>query len=168
MKKIKFGLTALLVAVYFFSATAQDQRASPAMTATGTSNGATITVNYGSPAVKGRKIWGGLEAYDKVWRTGANEATTIQFSKDVNIEGKTIKKGKYALFTIPREGDWTVIINAVPNQWGAYKYDESKNVHTFDVTPEKNAMTERMTFDVSNKGVVSMSWEKLKVSFKVK
>ncbi|MEM6697247.1 MAG: DUF2911 domain-containing protein, partial [Bacteroidota bacterium] len=82
--------------------------ASPRKEMTATIGEAEVTINYGSPSVRGRTIWGDLEPYDEVWRTGANKATTISFSKDVKVQGKDLAAGTYALFTIPREGDWTV------------------------------------------------------------
>ncbi len=147
---------------------AQEKRASPPATAKGKVSGKEITINYSSPSVKGRVIWGDLVPYDKIWRTGANEATTIAFSDDVKIDGKEIKAGKYALFTVPGKDKWQVILNSVPDQWGAYNYDKSKDVHAFTVTPKKAPMTESLTFEVNDKGVVSMKWEKLKIEFAVK
>src|SRR5688572_3927170 len=81
-----------------------------------------VEIHYGSPAVKGRPVWGSLVPYDKIWRAGANEATTIEFSTDVNMEGQTLRAGKYALFIIPGETDWTIIFNKKHDQWGAFGY----------------------------------------------
>src|SRR5687767_13004731 len=78
-----------------------------------------ITIQYSRPGVKGRAIWGSLVPYDKVWRTGANEATTIEFSEDVAINGQKLKKGLYSLHTIPNPNEWTVIFNSVAEQWGS-------------------------------------------------
>ncbi|RMG72406.1 MAG: DUF2911 domain-containing protein, partial [Bacteroidetes bacterium] len=86
---------------------------------------AEITINYGSPAAKGRTLWGDLVPYGAVWRTGANEATTFTVSQDVTIEGQTLPAGTYSLFTIPGESDWTIIFNKTAEQWGAYEYDEA-------------------------------------------
>ena len=89
---------------------------SPAATATGKVGEATITVNYSSPAVKGRNVWAGnLAPYGKVWRSGANEATTVDIDRDITVEGKTLPAGKYSFFTIPGENEWTIIFNKVPN-----------------------------------------------------
>src|SRR5678809_1049794 len=74
---------------------------SPAATATGKAGGANVTINYSSPSVRGRKVWGELVPYGKVWRAGANQATTIEFDKDVTVEGKKIPKGKYSLYALP-------------------------------------------------------------------
>jgi len=166
MKKISIVFILFLLAV---SAYSQDSKPSPAVTTTSNANGVNITVNYSSPAVKGRKIWGGLEAYDKVWRTGANEATRFKVDKDVVINGKTIAAGEYALLTIPTEKDWTVILNSDAKQWGAYNYDEKKDVARFTVTPTKtDKITERLTFTASEKGTVPFNWEYVQFAFDVK
>ena len=131
-----------------------------------------VTVTYGSPEVNGRKVWGYLVPYGKVWRTGANECTKIEFSTDVMIDGKNVKAGKYGLFSIPAEGEWTVILNSVSDQWGAYSYDESKDVLRFKVTPKEIGHHERfvvITDDLSeSSGRINIEWEKLKISFPVK
>ncbi|MFD2147767.1 DUF2911 domain-containing protein [Mucilaginibacter antarcticus] len=88
----------------------------------------TITLTYARPNVKGRKIFGGLEPYGAVWRTGANYATTIKFTEDVTLEGKTVAAGEYGLFTIPGQTEWTIIINKNAKQWGAYTYKEADDV----------------------------------------
>ena len=103
---------------------------------TGSVGDVNIEISYGSPKVKGRVIWGGLEQYDEVWRAGANEATTFQNSADIQIEGQSLPAGKYGFFLIPREeGSWTAIFNSVAEQWGAYEYDETKDVLRVDITP---------------------------------
>jgi Protein of unknown function (DUF2911) len=143
--------------------------ASPAAVATGKIGAATVTINYAQPAVKGREIWGGLVPYDQVWRTGANGATIFEIDKDVTIEGKALKAGKYGLFSIPtKKGEWTIIFNSDSKQWGAYDYSAKKDVLRVNVKSSKTeAITERMTFEVAVSEVV-LSWEKLKVAFKVK
>ncbi|WP_025742687.1 DUF2911 domain-containing protein [Aquimarina pacifica] len=88
----------------------------------------TIKVIYSRPQKKGRKIFGELVSYDKVWRTGADEATEVKFFKDVTMGDKTIKAGTYSLFTIPGEKEWTIIINSDLDSWGAYTYDKSMDV----------------------------------------
>lgn len=124
-----------------------------------------VDVHYSSPAVKGRTIWGSLVPYGKVWRTGANEATVFQTSGDLVINGKVLPAGKYALFTIPGEKEWTVIFNSVWDQWGAYKYDSSKDVLRISARPEKSsAYNERLKFDIDDH-VVAILWENMKVSF---
>ena len=85
-------------------------------------------------------IWGDLVPYGKVWRTGANEATTFETDKDIMIKEQKLPAGKYALFTIPGETEWTWIFNSVWDQWGAYKYDESKDVLRVKSTPESSSV----------------------------
>lgn len=142
---------------------------SPAATATGKIGAADVTVNYSSPGVKGRKIFGGLETYGKVWRAGANEATTVEFSKAVTVEGKPLPAGKYAFFVIPMEtGQWTVIFNKEPKQWGAFKYDEKQDALRVMVTPRKTAaVTERLAYEVTPTGLV-LRWENVELPVAIK
>lgn len=129
--------------------------------------GADITINYGSPSIKGRKIWGGLEPYGEVWRTGANEATTIELSKPVLVEGKELSAGKYALFTIPNEDEWQIIFNGEPDQWGDYKYDETKDILRVTVEPKSiESPLEAMDFVVEENSIV-LKWGNLAVPFQV-
>ena len=125
-----------------------------------------ISIDYGSPYVKGRTIWGELVPYDKVWRAGANEATAITFKNDVQIKGSDVAAGTYALFIIPKaEGDWTVILNEAKDAWGAYSYKEKEDVLRFDVSPVKvEENTESMTFNVDGHKV-SFSWELISFNF---
>ena len=94
-----------------------------------------ITVNYSRPNTKGRKIFGGLELYGTVWRTGANSATLISFTEPVKIGGTEVPAGEYGLFTIPGEKEWTVILNKGAKQWGAYEYKEADDVLRLKVKP---------------------------------
>lgn len=132
-------------------------------------NGVSIKINYHSPKVKGRTIWGDLEAYDKVWRTGANDATTIEVSDNVKIGKNKMPKGKYSLFTIPKKGDtWTVIINTVAEQWGAYSYDEKKDLFRFDVKVDRTLeLNESLKFDIDTDGNVLFAWEYKSFEFKI-
>ena len=109
-----------------------------------------MRIIYSRPQKKGREIFGELVPYDKVWRTGANEATEITFYKDVMFGGKSVKAGTYSFFTIPGEDQWTVILNEVLNQWGAYRYDDSKDVVRIEVEPKKTAATVE-TFSITSK-----------------
>lgn len=142
-----------------------------------------ITIAYSSPAVKGRKIWGELVPYgmekgnkysnnkDFPWRAGANENTTIEFSKDVKVEGKAIPAGKYSIHTIPSQSNWTVIFNKVNNEWGSYKYDAAQDALRITVKPVTAPMTEWLSYGFDNytgDGVTAyLQWEKLRVPFKV-
>jgi hypothetical protein len=140
---------------------------SPRKQMTSTMGNSKVTVNYGSPSVKGRTIWGDLEPYDEVWRTGANEATTIEFSEDVMIEGQKLAAGKYALFTIPSEDEWTVIFNSKPDQFGDYSYDEADDVLRVKVTPmEIDESVEQMAFEVEDDKIV-LKWDRMAVPIKV-
>lgn len=94
-----------------------------------------ITLNYSRPNVKGRKIFGAMEPYGAVWRTGANSATLISFTEAVKIDGKEIPAGDYGLFTIPGKSEWTVILNKGAKQWGAYEYKEAEDVLRIQVKP---------------------------------
>jgi hypothetical protein len=147
---------------------AQEPRQSPAAKATGKAGNANITITYSQPSVKGRKIWGDLVPYGKVWRTGANEATTFEVDNNVKVEGQALPKGKYALFTIPGESEWTVIFNKTPDQWGSFRYKQEDDALRVKVKPSKApAFTEMMTFNVANDGKVVLAWENLQVPFRV-
>ena len=140
----------------------KSKRPSPPATTTANIGGTNVTIDYSSPAVKGRTIWGDLVAYDKVWRTGANEANVFTVDGDITINGTAVPAGQYSLFTIPTEGDWTVILNSVADQWGAYDYDEAKDVARITVTPEKTeTIEERLMFAASNEGLVKFAWADL-------
>jgi hypothetical protein len=95
----------------------------------------TITLTYSRPNTKGRKIFGYVEPYGNVWRTGANWATTINFSDDVAIEGNKVPAGEYALFSIPGESQWTIILSKKVKQWGAYTYNQGDDFLRFNVKP---------------------------------
>ncbi len=145
----------------------KEKRPSPPAKVTGVVNGSTITIDYSKPSVKGRKIWGGLVPYKEVWRTGANEATTFETSKDIKVEGKVLPAGKYALFTIPTESSWTVIFNKTSKQWGAYDYKEKDDQLRITVNPTKSKQfTEQLTFFIEGNKIFFL-WENLEVGFKV-
>jgi hypothetical protein len=130
-------------------------------------NGDSIKINYHSPGVRKRIIWGGLVPYDEVWVTGAHDATTIEFPKPVIVNGKVIAAGKYAFFTIPGVNEWTIIINKQWKQHLATEYDEKEDVIRLKVKPGKNAHTERLQYFIetnsNNKGKISVAWEKIKI-----
>jgi hypothetical protein len=132
----------------------------------GTIDGVTVTLEYGRPNVKGRTIWGGLVPYGKVWRTGADEATTITFSADVEIGGEKLAAGTYSLYTLPGEDEWTVIFNKVADQWGT-RYDAGQDALRVTATPKAVDHVEEMDFEVVESWVV-LRWEKLAVPFEVK
>ncbi len=139
---------ALLIAV---AAVAQDKKpASPRQTA----SGAHASISYGAPSKKGRKLFGaeGLEKFGKVWRSGANEATEIELKQDAKVAGKAVKAGKYAFFTIPNEKEWTIILNSELGQWGAYKYNEAKDVARATVPVKSHTETEQLTYKFEKTG----------------
>jgi hypothetical protein len=133
-------------------------------------SGATITIDYSQPSVKGRTIGKDLEPMEgKVWRTGANEATTFQTDKDITVNGAALPAGKYGFFTIFNGNDVTLIFNKTWKQWGAFDYkmaDDQMRVtaKSTDVTPA----SEKMTFTISPEGQVNLLWGNKKVSFEVK
>jgi hypothetical protein len=154
----------------------KDARVSPKATLIQTIGITDVTVSYSSPGVKGRKIWGGLVPYDKVWRAGANEATKITFGSDVLIEGKKLPAGSYGLFVIPREKEWTVIFNKVADQWGAFEYNESQDALRINVTAQQGNFHEWLDFTFSdmsvnthgkNTGTLNLNWEKIKLPVKI-
>ncbi|MDQ2721141.1 MAG: DUF2911 domain-containing protein [Bacteroidota bacterium] len=133
-------------------------------------SGATVTIDYSQPSIKGRTIGKDVEPMEgKVWRTGANEATVFQADKDVMINGNKLPAGKYGLFTVFNGKQATVVFNKTWNQWGAFKYkleDDQLRVNT-KVTNE-NTSTEKMTFKISPSGDVTLLWGNKEVSFDVK
>lgn len=166
MKKIFFTLSFLSVCL-FSMAQDKEQRASPPAEASGTIGETTITINYSQPAVKGRTIWGDLVPYGKVWRAGANETTSFEVSNDVSIDGKSLAAGKYGLYIIPNEKEWTIILNSEIG-WGAYDYKEANDVLRFNVPVKSlDESKERLTFAVKDEGNVHVKWDKTKVSFKI-
>ena len=171
MKKL-LSVSALFFVFAFLCSTtvmAQGQTvASPAQTVKGKAAGADVTIAYGSPAVKGRTVWGELVPYGKVWRAGANDATTFETSKDIKIEGQTLPAGKYALFTIPEQNEWTVIFNKEPKQWGAYSYKADQDALRVKVKPRKSAsFNERLTYVVNSNGI-ALQWADLEVPVAIK
>ncbi len=150
---------------------AQDKKPlSPKETVNGTIDGTTVEIVYCSPSARGRKMLGDKEPYGKVWRTGANAATTIKFDKAVTIEGKALEAGTYALFTIPDENEWVIIFNKKTDQWGAYDYDKHKDQDALRVTVKTGKTTSFVeTFTISvGKDQISLQWENTAVAFKVK
>jgi len=131
-----------------------------------------IHIEYSSPSVRGRTVWGGLVSYGEVWVTGAHKATSINFPSDVKIKGSIVLKGKYALFTIPNKEEWTIIINKNWDQHLADDYDQAEDVLRFKVKPSNlKKVQETLKYQVvpveGNVGTISISWDQLKVSFDV-
>jgi uncharacterized damage-inducible protein DinB len=167
---LKKGLASLVfLFMTFLSLQAQQNPpASPPTTATGKIGAATITINYNSPSVKGRQIWGALVPYDKVWRAGANKTTTFETDKDLTIEGKPLVSGKYSIFAIPNEKEWKIIFNAETGQWGIKRggdsnRDPAKDILTVVAKPAKSAtMNEKLVYEITDKGFV-LKWENIEV-----
>ena len=134
--------------------------------AEGEVGGVGVVVEYGMPNAKGRDLWGALVPYEKVWRTGANEATTITLAADATIEGESIPAGTYALFTIPGEGEWTLILNKTAEQWGAFDYDEGEDALRVMVETGSGDFVESMDFVVGADEVV-LRWGEVTVPFAV-
>ncbi len=147
-------------------------RPSPFAKVTQTVGYTDITVDYSSPGVKGRKIWGGLVPYDKMWRAGANTATKVTFSRDVTFAGKPVPAGTYAFFLIPTKAAWTVILNKKPDQPGTgVGYNQADDLLRVQVTPKAAPMRERLAYQVSDftddKASLDMEWEKLRLSIPI-
>ncbi len=164
-------LLTLVLLIDSSSAQTRNVQVSPGATTVQTAGITDITVTYHRPGVKGRVIWGELVPYDQIWRTGANNATTIEFSTEVTIAETKIAAGKYALFTIPSREEWTVIINKNPNNWGTDKYNQEEDVLRFKIKPQAAEHQEWMIFTFENLSKNSVDlvlhWEKIKLSFTI-
>lgn len=164
------GLALLAV----FSATAQVRTPAPSPSATieQTVGLTDVEIKYSRPSMKGRTIFGDLVPFGKLWRTGANKNTTVSFSEDVTIDGKTLKKGEYALFTVPKADAWDVIFYSDTDNWGTpEQWDESKVALKASAKPEMVARNvESFTINVgsldNNFGVLELAWEKTVVPIK--
>ena len=133
---------------------------------------ANIIINYHSPGVRGRNIWGGLVPYNDVWVTGAHNATNIEIDKDFIVAGTAIPKGKYAIFTIPGKEEWTIIINRNWNQHLTDDYLQQEDIVRIKLKPEQlNENVERLQYFIedkkNDKGMIAVAWEKIRVEFEV-
>jgi hypothetical protein len=131
-----------------------------------------VAIEYSSPAVKGRKVVGGILPLNQLWRTGANGATKVTFGKDVTVEGSPVPAGTYALFTIPGQASWTVILNKNPNQGGTGQYKQELDQLRFQVKPVPSAHRERLTFlfnDTTETATsLSIEWDKFRLPISIK
>lgn len=163
-----FAMTALLGAQ---GAALKPYRVSPPVSLSQGLGICTLKLDYSRPAVKGRKVWGGLVPDGQVWRLGANGATTITFSHPVKVAGKDIPAGTYALFAIPGPRSWTWILNSEAKQWGSYFYKPEKDVLRWEAAPKAISHQEWMGFQVDPMGdegwEVELLWEKVAVGFRV-
>lgn len=133
--------------------------------------GTEISIAYSRPGVKERKVWGALVPNGRVWRAGANEATSFTFSRDVQIEGHALPAGTYTFFAIPGDAEWTLIFNRVPRQWGAFNYNPAFDALRFTATPVEGSHEEYLRYDIAPEGTnaarVTLSWEKRRVAFRI-
>ena len=171
MKKSIYLLAIAATSLIAMTACGQDKSkrpSPPAKVTVTTTKGATITIDYSQPSVKGRTIGKEIATFGEVWRTGANEATTFEVNKDVTIGGKKLAAGKYGFYTIPGEKEWTIIFNKKTDLWGSNGYKEADDALRTVSTPGKSAtFTEKMTFSIAPGGTVSLLWADIKVDFKV-
>lgn len=166
MKNITITISAILALFLFITADVNAQKASPPAEVTAKVGDATITINYSQPGVKGRTIYGGLVPYDNVWRTGANEATAFETTGDIVVGGKKLAAGKYGIWTIPGEDEWTWIFSSSWDTWGT-NYDPTKDVIRIKGTFEDASESmERMTFKIED-GTVSLHWADKVASFSI-
>lgn len=170
----KMLLTAFIATSVFtaFNCSAQADKSKrpspPATVSQTTASGLTIMIDYSQPSVKGRTVGTDLAPYGKVWRTGANEATVFEINKAAMVEGKPLPAGKYGLYTIPGENEWTIIFNKTWNQWGT-NYTEGDDALRVKVKSMKSkSATEKMTFMIGKDGTVMLMWGDKQVNFKVK
>jgi hypothetical protein len=177
MRKMIFFIFAVLIAA---GAIAQQTPAAPQVnyprpsqhaSVTQTIGTTDMTITYSRPGVKGRTIWGALVPYDKVWRTGANEATKISFSDDVTINGQPLPKGTYSLHTIPGKDEWTIIFNKVANQWGSFTYDPAQDALRVTAKPHGDEYNELVTFAIpkvtADEATVEIKWTNVAVPFTI-
>lgn len=168
MKTIIKSLLFMCLALTTTIAISQDKPKSPPVSMTDTFGGVEVTIDYNAPSKKGRTLWGDLVPYNKVWRTGANGATKITVSSNVEIEGQTLAAGTYALFTIPSEESWTVIFNKVSDQWGANNYSEAEDALRITSTPVMvDESTEVMTFMKADDSSIHFAWGNLKLPINI-
>ncbi len=169
MKKLLFLLPIAMIALTACGQGDKAKRPSPPAKASGTTaSGTMISIDYSQPSVKGRTIGKDLEPMaGKVWRTGANEATVFEVSKDVKVEGKTLPAGKYGLYSIANGDDWTIIFNKTWNQWGT-EYAQDKDALRVNVKSKKSSkFAEKFTISVGKDGKVSLWWGDYEVPFTV-
>jgi hypothetical protein len=154
---------------YQIPSTKFDRPSPPAFAKETLANGTIVSIDYSQPSLNGRIPGKSVDPFNgRVWRTGANEATVFEISKDVKVEGKALPAGKYGLFTIANGDEWTIIFNKTWNQWGAFSYKESDDILRVKVKQGKpEATTQKMTFGISKAGKVSLMWGDIQVDFLV-
>ncbi|HQZ25928.1 MAG TPA: DUF2911 domain-containing protein [Flavobacterium sp.] len=167
--KLKKKIQAIVFALFMTTfVNAQNKPASPAAVATGKINGANISINYSSPSVKGRVIWGELVPFNKIWRAGANAATTFESDKDLIIEGSKLPAGKYSFFVIPNEKECVLIFNKVAKMSGTNNYNEKEDQLRVTVKQQlADSSSESLVYTIKENSIV-LSWEKWNIPFSVK
>jgi hypothetical protein len=164
---IIIGIVLVVGVAAFYGMRAYTKSSSPSATAVYDKGGLKIQVEYCRPSKKGRVVFGQLEPYGKVWRTGANEATEITFNQPVSFGDKPVAAGTYTLFTIPQPDQWTVILNSELDQWGAFNYNEGKDVVRVQVpatqTPQVTEMFTIDFQDANNRVDMQLAWDQTKV-----
>jgi tetratricopeptide (TPR) repeat protein len=175
MKRITTSISTFVIALFGWAATAHSDLTLPDVSQLAVAKqriGLTdITITYHRPLVNGRKIWGGLVPLGDVWRAGANENTTIEFSDPVSVEGQPLAKGVYGLHMIPTADSWTVIFSKMASAWGSYTYSQAEDALRVTVKPRPNEMEEALEYEFEDlkpdSATVTLKWEKLAVPFKV-
>ncbi|MCY7421556.1 MAG: DUF2911 domain-containing protein [Chitinophagaceae bacterium] len=167
-KQLLVCLLSLVAVTNVFSQEDKSKRVSPpAKVSETTDKGITVSIDYSQPSLKGRQLGVDVAPFGQVWRTGANEATVFEISKDAKIEGKPLKAGKYSFYSIPGEEGATLIFNKAWKQWGTV-YNEAEDALRINVTPsESPEFTEKMTFTINKSGVVTFRWGNGQAEFKV-
>ncbi len=163
MKNFKLTLVLVLLTTVIFA------QKSPRKQVNGTIGHVNVDIDFGAPSVKERAIWGALVPYNKVWRAGANENTTISFDEKVTIQDKTVFPGKYGFFIIPNDAkDWILILSSENDAWGSNSYNENDDVVRIAVTPqfvEENQ--EELSYNVTSEGI-EIAWEKVRLLIPIK
>jgi len=177
MKRILAVCAMFLMGLTIFAASScaqQDKSARPSPPAKAEckmSGGQSISIDYSSPRMKGRKIFGGLVPYGKIWRAGANEATTFVTSASMNVGGTTVPAGSYTLFTIPNEDKWTLVISKTTGEWGTKYSGEANDLARVDMAVSKtSAPVENFTIEFAQGGdgcTLEMKWENTQASVKI-
>ena len=162
-KTLRYILPFAAVFILATTIDAQQQRESPHESTSGVIAGKTITIEYGRPYQKGRKIYGGLVPFGKVWRTGADEATTLTTEADLMVGDVHVPKGTYGLFTIPGKNAWTLALNKTAKQWGAFEYNSGQDLgRTAMKISGLDEPLEQLTITIEptsgDKGTLKIAW----------
>lgn len=158
----------LLMFVLVVSVSCAQQKASPRKEAKGTLNKVSVTIDYGSPSVKGRAVWESLVPSGKVWRAGANENTTVTFDNDVTIGDENLKAGTYGFFIIPnKDSEWVAIFSSKNDSWGSNGYSEANDVVRLKVKPKFVKENQEQVMYSIGKGSIDFAWEKARLSIPI-